>query len=83
MPTFLVIKDGKVVQTIRGANPPALNAAVKNVIADVAESAPKPQPAAETKANTVGEENEETVSGGYSMTKGSGWKMSLNWNDLK
>jgi thioredoxin 1 len=78
MPTFLIIKSGKVIQTIRGANPPALNAAVKNVVADVAKSAPKPQPAEETKANTDGEGNEETVSGGYSKTKGSEWKMSLN-----
>jgi len=78
MPTFLVIKDSKVVQTLRGANPPALNAAVKNVVADAAKSTPKPQPTAETKAKTDGEENEETVSGGYSMTKGAGWKMSLN-----
>lgn len=78
MPTFLVIKNGKVVQTIRGANPPALNAAVKNVVADAAKSAPKPQPAEETKPKTDAEENEETVSGGYTMTKGSAWKMSLN-----
>jgi len=78
MPTFLIIKNGKVVQTIRGANPPALNAALKNVVADAAKSAPTPQPAAETKANTDSGENEEAVGGGYSMTKGSGWKMSLN-----
>ena len=80
MPTFLVIKNGNVVQTIRGANPPALNAAVKNVVADAAKSAPKPEPepAEETKAKTDGEENEESASGGYSMTKGSGWRMSLN-----
>ena len=77
MPTFLIIKNGKVVQNIRGANPPALNAAVKNVVADAAKSAPKPEPAAETKTKT-GEENEEAVGGGYSMTKGSEWKMSLN-----
>jgi len=81
MPTFLVIKNGNVVQTIRGANPPTLNAAVKNVVAEAAESAPKP--AAETKAKTDGEENEETVSGDYTMTKGTGWKMSLNWRIRK
>lgn len=75
MPTFLVIKNGNVTQTIRGANPPALNAAVRNVVADAAKSAPKPQPAAETKTETA---NEETVSGSYGITKGSGWKMSLN-----
>ena len=78
MPTFLVIKSGNVVQTIRGANPPALNAAVKNVVADAAKSAPKPEPAEETKAKTGDEENEESASGGYSMTKGSGWRMSLS-----
>ena len=78
MPTFIVVKNGKVVQTIRGANPPALNAAVNNAVADAAKSSPKPQPAAETKAKTDDGVNEETVSGGYSMSKGTGWKMSLN-----
>lgn len=71
MPTFLVIKNGNVAQTIRGANPPALNAAVRNAVADAAKSAPKPTPATEAG-------NDQTVSGSYGMTQGSGWKMSLN-----
>jgi len=71
MPTFIVLKNIDVVQTIRGANPPALNAAVRNALSDIAKSAPKPQPAAEPV-------NEQTVSGSYGITQGSGWKMSLN-----
>jgi thioredoxin 1 len=35
MPTFLVIKGGNVVQTIRGANPPALKKAVVDIAASV------------------------------------------------
>jgi len=69
MPTFIVLKNSKAVQTIRGANPPALNAAVRNAVSDIAKSAPKP--AAE-------HANEQTVSGSYGITQGSGWKMSLN-----
>jgi len=34
MPTFLVIKEGKVVETIRGANPPALKKAATAAAAD-------------------------------------------------
>jgi thioredoxin 1 len=34
MPTFLVIKEGNVVETIRGANPPALKKAVASAAAD-------------------------------------------------
>lgn len=36
MPTFLVLKSGSVVETIRGANPSALTAAVRKAVADAA-----------------------------------------------
>ena len=44
MPTFLVIKEGNVVQTIRGANPPALKKAVGEAVAEV-KAAPKQEEA--------------------------------------
>jgi thioredoxin 1 len=34
MPTFLVLKSGTVTETIRGANPSALTAAVRKALAD-------------------------------------------------
>lgn len=34
MPTFLVLKSGSVVETIRGANPSALTAAVRKAVQD-------------------------------------------------
>jgi len=36
MPTFLIFKSGSVVETIRGANPSALTAAVRKAVADSA-----------------------------------------------
>jgi thioredoxin 1 len=39
MPTFLVFKSGSVIETIRGANPSALTAAVRKAVTDSA-SAP-------------------------------------------
>jgi thioredoxin 1 len=39
MPTFLLFKDGKVVETIKGANPPAIKKAVEGAAKDIA-SAP-------------------------------------------
>jgi thioredoxin 1 len=39
MPTFLVFKNGKVVDTIRGANPSALRSAVSRAAADAGKGA--------------------------------------------
>ena len=36
MPTFLVLKAGSVVETVRGANPSALTAAVRKAARDAA-----------------------------------------------
>ncbi|KAF2396822.1 thioredoxin-domain-containing protein [Trichodelitschia bisporula] len=74
MPTFMVLKNGQVQETIRGANPPALQAAIRKAVADAPQEAPKQQE--EASANKEGN-NEETVSGSYTVNKGSGWKMSL------
>jgi hypothetical protein len=38
MPTFLVLKGSSVVETIRGANPSALKAAVNKAVADAAKA---------------------------------------------
>ncbi|KAI1172866.1 mitochondrial small ribosomal subunit Rsm22-domain-containing protein [Nemania sp. FL0916] len=40
MPTFLVFKSGSVIETIRGANPPALTAAVEKAVKLAGTSAP-------------------------------------------
>lgn len=78
MPTFLVFKNGNVINYIRGANPPTLNAAVENISKAVASEATKAAKAASKEEPKSGSEaDQETVSGSYGMTKGSGWKMSL------
>lgn len=82
MPTFLVFKEGKVVETIQGVNPPALKAAVTKA-RSVGESvaAAKKANVEERKKSAVVEEekgDETTVSGSYGISKGTGWKMSLN-----
>jgi thioredoxin 1 len=83
MPTFLVFKEGKVVETIRGANPPALRAAVAKARTAGEKVAAAKKAKEELKKKSVDEgsrvKGEETsVSGSYGITKGTGWKMSLN-----
>ncbi|CAI9633010.1 unnamed protein product [Alternaria burnsii] len=63
MPTFMVFKDGKKIEEIRGADVRALKGAVEK----------KPEVKEERK-----EEDEKTVSGSYGMTGGNNWKMSLH-----
>jgi len=72
MPTFLVFKDGKKIEEIKGANPPALKKIVERIAgevkaANVQEKAPEEKPV-----------EEKTVSGSYGMTSNNSWKMSLN-----
>ncbi|QDS77469.1 hypothetical protein FKW77_007123 [Venturia effusa] len=86
MPTFLVFKEGKVVETIRGANVPALKAAVEKARREgeeimrirktKEEEARKAKESREEKTPEVKNE-ETTVSGSYGISKGTGWKMSL------
>lgn len=75
MPTFLIFKDGKQIEEIKGANPPALKKVVERIAADVKTQVtpPKPKPAEEKKEG----EEEQTVSGSYEITGGKHWKMSL------
>jgi len=83
MPTFLVFKDGKKIEEIKGANPPALKKIVERIAAEVKAEAGKAgvkTPATEDKKVEDNEEQkgeEKTVSGGYGMTGGNNWKMSL------
>ncbi|CAO2650027.1 Nn.00g013190.m01.CDS01 [Neocucurbitaria sp. VM-36] len=55
MPTFLVIKSSSVVETIRGANPSALTAAVRKAANDSGGSAPA---VFQTKGRTLGSSSE-------------------------
>ncbi|KAH8702757.1 thioredoxin-like protein [Phaeosphaeriaceae sp. PMI808] len=76
MPTFLLFKDGKKVEEIRGADVRKLKAVIENAAADIKASAvvEEKKPTQEKKE----EVEEKTVSGGYGMTGGNNWKMSLN-----
>lgn len=77
MPTFLVIKEGKVVQTIRGANPPALKKAVGDVVVAAKVKLEREGKSKVEEKAKVEPKSEETVSGSYSVSKGEGWKTSL------
>lgn len=91
MPTFLLFKDGKQIEEIRGADPRKIKAAVEKVSNELkSQSTPAPaaQPAApktngiakaeEKKEEVKSDVEEKTVSGSYGMTGGNNWKMSLN-----
>ena len=54
MPTFLVIKNSSVVETIRGANPSALTAAVRKASNDAAAGPGRPGAAFQSKGYTLG-----------------------------
>ncbi|KAH7371218.1 thioredoxin-like protein [Pyrenochaeta sp. MPI-SDFR-AT-0127] len=83
MPTFLLFKDGRKIEEIRGADPRKLKAAVERVseelqAAQAAEQKTEAKSASEAKTAEASNEEEATVSGSYGMTGGSNWKMSLN-----
>jgi thioredoxin 1 len=69
MPTFLVINNGNVVQTIRGANPPAL----KKAVADAAASAKTAEPKTASKTEEVAK---DAPAAGKSMLEQLGVKNS-------
>jgi thioredoxin 1 len=75
MPTFILLKDGKEVQTAKGANPTAITTMAK-VAVDGTKNAKKEVPKEEPKKEP---KEEETVSGKYGMSSGanSHWKTSL------
>lgn len=93
MPTFLVFKDGKQVDEVKGADVRRLKSVVEEVAkgvkqaagtAGTAGTAKTDGPAkSEASAKVVeevsgGDEEGKTVSGSYGMTGGNSWKMSLH-----
>ena len=85
MPTFMLFKDGKKVEEVRGADVRALKALVERVAGEVRAMGAKTETVEKKKESKVDEEKKEevvgeekTVSGSYGMTGGSNWKMSLN-----
>lgn len=79
MPTFLVIKSGLVVETIRGANPSALTAAVRKAVNDAANGPAARGAAFQSKGYTLGSStapSRPVGSGGFagvqSMLNGTG-----------
>ncbi|KAF1991542.1 thioredoxin, partial [Aulographum hederae CBS 113979] len=61
MPTFLVLKNSKVTETIRGANPSALRSAVTKAAADARGAAPK---SFQSKGYTLGSASGANTAGG-------------------
>ena len=84
VPTFIIFKEGKPIEEIKGANGPALKRGVEKLAAEVKSATAQEKPkAAEKKAEVKVEEKKveedgKTVSGSYGMTGGNNWKMSLN-----
>lgn len=75
MPTFLLIKNGEVEQSVRGANPPAIKALVSKASADVAKIADEAGKQKDTEAAAA--EDQETVSGSYTVSSNPSWRMAL------
>jgi thioredoxin 1 len=82
MPTFLVFKNGKKVQEVRGADVRGLKMVVEGATADIkalqskATAAPKQ---AEVKVEEKKADGEEkSVSGSYGLSSNNNWKMSLH-----
>jgi thioredoxin 1 len=86
MPTFLVFKDGKKVQEVKGADVRGLKMVVDGAAVDIKANAAKvekkPEKKPEVQTQPVEEKKtdieEKTVSGSYGMSKNSSWKMSLH-----
>ncbi|KAF1837742.1 thioredoxin-domain-containing protein [Decorospora gaudefroyi] len=82
MPTFMLFREGKKVEVVRGADIRVLRGVVERVGGELKEKAAKGEEKVEGKreekpsAGTGGEE--KTVSGSYGMTGGNHWKMSLH-----
>ncbi|KAL1650077.1 hypothetical protein SLS58_001455 [Diplodia intermedia] len=72
MPTFLVLKNGSVTETIRGANPAALRAAVTKAAADAAKGGARASAAFQSKGHVLGAGG----SGGASSSTGD-WAWNL------
>jgi thioredoxin 1 len=64
MPTFLVLKSSSVVETIRGANPSALTAAVRKAANDSSGSAGARSAAFQSRGHTLGSASQPSRSVG-------------------
>lgn len=71
MPTFLVFKNGSVAETIRGANPAALRAAVTKAAADAAKGPARASTAFQSKGHVLGN------AGGASSSSSGDWAWNL------
>ena len=78
MPTFMLFKDGKKIEEIKGADPRKLNAVVERVAGEIKSQAQSKPPATKVEEESKTAIEEKTVSGSYGMTGGNNWKMSLN-----
>jgi thioredoxin 1 len=79
MPTFLVFKEGKKVEEVKGADVRALKSAVEAASKGAREAEVKSEKVeAPQKEKVVLQEEGKTVSGSYGMTGGNSWKMSLH-----
>ena len=87
MPTFMLFKEGKKVEEVRGADVRKLKEVVERVAGEVKRARVqenKVEEKAQEKKTVVeegkdkGEVEEKTVSGSYGMTGGNSWKMSLH-----
>jgi thioredoxin 1 len=70
MPTFLVLKSGSVVDTIRGANPAALTAAVRKAATDAASGPGASSAVFSSKGRTLGSATAPSRPVGGSMFDG-------------
>ncbi|KAK4624736.1 Thioredoxin-like protein [Fulvia fulva] len=70
MPTFLVLKGTKVVETVRGANPNALRSAILSAAADAAKGPAKQSAAFGGSGQKLG--GESSASGGRTLGSGAG-----------
>jgi thioredoxin 1 len=85
MPTFMVFKDGKKVNEVKGADVRGLKMVVESVVGEVRKSAAAPavqQSVPKTKVEEKKDDEEKmeekTVSGSYGMNSNANWKMSLH-----
>lgn len=69
MPTFVLLRDdGNVVDTVRGANPPAVSALVKKAVLELE---------SEEQQQNQQIVSEKTANGGYAMTANPAWRTAI------
>lgn len=76
MPTFLVLKSSTVTETIRGANPAALRAAVTKAAADAAKGSARQSTAFQSTGHVLGgpgHKGATTSDWGWSLRRRGGW----------